>query len=168
MVPVLAGSVIAGARADEPIQDTAATERTTIERHPIQPRKTPSPRLKGETGGSSGWWLGTAGIALALALFGGISLASRRYLPQAGTGQLRVIGRTSLSPRHSVYLIQVSDRVLIVGAGPQASPNLLGELTDPDEIARITPARPTVALRPLRTAASDPTVGFDRRVGDDE
>src|SRR5918998_1281454 len=76
---------------------------------------------------------------LALALFGGISLASRRYLPQREGGPLRVVGRTSLSPRQTVYLLRVGDRVLLVGAGPQGPPSLLGELTDPAELRRFAP-----------------------------
>jgi flagellar protein FliO/FliZ len=39
-----------------------------------------------------------------------------------------VVGRTSLSPRHTVYLLKAGDRVLIVGTGPQGSPTLLGEM----------------------------------------
>lgn len=84
-------------------------------------------------GHSGGWWLGTAGAALALAACGWASVSSRRYLPRAGTtgpAALRVVGRTSLSPRHTVYLLDVGGRVLIVGTGPQGAPSLLGELTD--------------------------------------
>ena len=80
---------------------------------------------------SGGWWLGSAGIALALAIFGGISLASRKYLPKSETSPLRVIGRTSLSPKHTVYLLKVGEKTLIIGTGPQGSPTLLGEM-EPD------------------------------------
>jgi hypothetical protein len=72
--------------------------------------------------------MGTAGIALALAAFGGMSIAARRYLPQAESGPLRVVGRTSLSPKHAVYLLRAGDRVLLIGTGPQGSPTLLGEM----------------------------------------
>ncbi len=80
--------------------------------------------------------MGTAGIALALAVVGGLSVASKRFLPIASTGStsLRVVSRTSLSPRHAVYLVQAGDRVLVVGTGPQGPPALLGELDD-DELA---------------------------------
>jgi hypothetical protein len=93
---------------------------------------------------TGGWWLGTAGIALALAVCGGISVAARRgwRLPQVkSSGVLRVVGRTSLSPRHFVYLLRAGDRVLILGTGPQGAPSLLGELTDPDELERLTNGR---------------------------
>lgn len=90
------------------------------------------------------WWVGTAGVAFALAAVGWGSVAARRYLPQgAGPGPtpMRVVGRTSLSPKHTVYLLDVGGRVLILGAGPQGAPSLIGEL--------------------------DPSTRFDRRLGDE-
>ncbi len=36
----------------------------------------------------------------------------------------------SLSPKHSVYLLRVGRRVLVVGAGPQGPPALIAELAD--------------------------------------
>jgi flagellar biogenesis protein FliO len=72
--------------------------------------------------------MGTAGIALALAAFGGMSVAARKFLPQSESGPLRVLGRTSLSPKHAVYLLKAGDKVLIVGTGPQGPPTLLGEM----------------------------------------
>jgi flagellar biogenesis protein FliO len=90
-------------------------------------------------GGSGGWWLGTAGVALALAAFGGISLASRRLPAGTEPGPLQVVGRARLSPRHSVVLLRAGDRVLIVGAGAQGPPALLGELTDPATLDRLVP-----------------------------
>ena len=88
-----------------------------------------APARPGGTG-SSGWWLGTGAAALALAVCGWASVAAKRYRPggMAGAVGLRVVGRTSLSPRHTVYLLQAGDRVLIVGTGPQGPPSLLGEM----------------------------------------
>ena len=134
-------------------------------RHPFRPREA-SVRRTEVSEGAGGWWLGTAGIALALALFGGISLASRRYGPQREGGPLRVVGRTSLSPKQTVYLLRVGDRVLLIGAGPQGPPSLLGELTDPAELRRLAP-RP--GILPARESAepAPSTARFDRRVGDE-
>jgi flagellar biogenesis protein FliO len=74
---------------------------------------------------------------LALAVCGGVSVLAcrgRRWSQaQAGT-VLRVVGRTSLSPRHTVYLLGVGDRILIVGTGPQGAPSLLGALTDAEAL----------------------------------
>ena len=97
---------------------------------------------------SGGWWLGTAGIALALAAVGGISFGLRKFLPKSETGPLRVIGRTSLSPRHSVYLLRAGDRVLIVGTGPQGSPTLLGEMPPGEADAAKAMARPASSMIP--------------------
>ena len=118
----------------------------------------------GQAGNSGGWWFGTAGIVLALAVFGGISLASRRFAPQTGAGGfLGVVGRSSLSPKHTVYLLKVGERVLIVGTGPQGAPNLLGELTEPDELERFSPRRPAPAPipNPVLTRRT-----LDRQVGE--
>lgn len=111
-------------------------------------------------GRSGSWWLGTAGVAVVLAVIGGIGVATRRQLPGLASGPLRVVGRTSLSPKHTVYLLRAGSRVLIVGAGPQGAPSLLGELSDPEDLAAFAP--------PGRRASTVTTSSFDRRVGDDE
>ena len=43
---------------------------------------------------------------------------------------MQVVGRVSLSPKHSVYLLRIGRRVLLVGAGPQGAPSLIAELDD--------------------------------------
>lgn len=84
---------------------------------------------------STGWWAGTAGMALALAAFGGVSLAMKRWgVPGVHeAGLVRVVGRTSLSPRHAIYLVKVDHRTLLIGTGPQGPPSLLGELATTDD-----------------------------------
>ncbi len=101
----------------------------------------PSSRLVGRDGSASsrgtappassatGWWLGSAGITLVLAVCGALCVAARRYLPQAPSGSLRVVGRVSLSPRHSIYMVRAGERVWLIGTGSQGAPTLLGELT---------------------------------------
>ena len=131
----------------------------------FRPREASAHRTE-VSGGTGGWWLGTAGIALALALFGGISLASRRYGPQREGGPLRVVGRTSLSPKQTVYLLRVGDRVLLIGAGSQGPPSLLGELTDPAELRRLAPRQGIPPAQESAAPASS-TARFDRRVGDE-
>jgi flagellar biogenesis protein FliO len=122
-----------------------------------------------------GWWLNPVGIVAALAVFGGLSLASKRFLPNRETGPIQVVGRSSLSTKHSVYLLRVGDRVLIVGTGPQGAPSTLGEVTDPAELARLIPGRTTstgARPEPIIPARPSPILarssGFDRRIGDDE
>ena len=87
-------------------------------------------------GGSEGWYLGMAGITLSLAVCGGVVAAARRFSSQGAAGEIRVVSRVSLSPKHTVYLLRVGRRVLLVGAGPQGAPSLISEL---DELAEIEP-----------------------------
>jgi flagellar biogenesis protein FliO len=137
----------------------------------------PAPSRSKAVGSTSestgGWWFGSVGIAAALAVFGGVSLASKRFLPHRESGPMQVIGRSSLSPKHAVTLLRVGHRVLIVGTGPQGPPATLGEITDPAELARLIPQRtsgsgsvPVPSTRPSFSMA--PSTGFDRRIGDDE
>jgi flagellar protein FliO/FliZ len=124
---------------------TPALEPGAPPARPFPPRGMVVRRTAEQSEGTGTWWLGTGGIALALAICGGLSVATRRgwRWPQiASAGTLRVVGRTSLSPRHTVHLLSVGGRVLIVGTGPQGAPSLLGELTDPDELQRLVSRRP--------------------------
>ncbi len=88
---------------------------------------------KSQAAGPDGWWLGMGGMALALAICGAIGIVARRFSPRAANGAIQVVGRVSLSPKHTVYLLRVGQRVLLVGAGPQGAPALLGELDDLSE-----------------------------------
>jgi flagellar biogenesis protein FliO len=81
-------------------------------------------------GGSDTWSLAMFGITLVLAVCGGIVAAGRRFLPQRAKGEVQVISRVSLSPKHAVYVLRVGRRVLLVGAGPQGAPSLISELED--------------------------------------
>jgi flagellar biogenesis protein FliO len=85
-------------------------------------------RVEKTAGSSSGWWLGTGGIAVALVVLGAISLASRRLGAVSNAAGLQVVGRASLSPKHAVSLLRIGDRILIIGTGTQGPPALLGEL----------------------------------------
>lgn len=120
------------ARADDTPPTAASELDESAGRHPFPPRGTSATKSGESSGRPGGWWLGTVGIALALAVVGGLSIVSRRFAPaaQTGTMALRVIGRTSLSPKHAVYLLRAGDRVLVLGTGPQGPPALLGELED--------------------------------------
>lgn len=50
-------------------------------------------------------------------------------LATGASGSLRVVGRVSLSPRHSIYMVRAGERVWLIGTGSQGAPTLLGELT---------------------------------------
>jgi hypothetical protein len=95
--------------------------------------------LRGEPGGTA-WdngWSGMACVALALIGCGGLAVWARRLAPRATAGVVQVVGRVSLSPKHSVYLLRVGRRVLVLGAGPQGPPALITEL---DEVSQDPPA----------------------------
>jgi hypothetical protein len=160
-VALLLACGVAVTRGDEAAPNLAPTDAARSDRQLISGRGASARR--NEEGGRStgGWWLGTAGIALALAACGAISVASRRYLPQNNPALLRVVGRTSLSPKHTVYLLQAGPRVLIVGAGPQGAPSLLGELADVD----VPDGQGLMVSVPAATGISRGR--FDRRTGDD-
>ena len=145
---------------------TASIPRPEAEARIPAPPRSRSPAASPDSGG--GWWLGTAGIAAALAVFGGASVASKRFLPSRDSGPIQVVGRSSLSAKHSVYLLRVGDRVLILGAGPQGAPSTLGEVTDPAELARLAPRRAPRPPHEPTSAPARPSTGFDRRIGDDE
>lgn len=85
--------------------------------------------------GPDGWWSGLAFVALVL-VCGGAAVVARRLGPRASSSAVQVVGRVSLSPKHSVYLLRVGRRVLLVGAGPQGPPALISEL---DEFPQLSP-----------------------------
>ncbi len=60
-----------------------------------------------------------------------------------GRGRVRVLERVPLDGRRSLYLIEVGERVLLVGAGDGGAPSLLTEL-DPSELPPL-PERPGLA-----------------------
>jgi Flagellar biosynthesis protein, FliO len=117
-------------------QELASAQPATPQRDPGASRATLIRRLtKGSHAGSSDpWSLGMFGITLGLAVLGGIIAAGRRYLPQAAAPGIQVVGRANLSAKHTVYMLRVGRRVLLVGAGPQGSPSLISELDDLSEI----------------------------------
>jgi hypothetical protein len=114
-----------------------------------------SPRATG------GWWMGTAGVVVALSLFGAISMASRRLLPGRGPGPFEVLARASLSPKHTVHLLRAGDRMLIVGTGPQGPPAILGEWTGPFDNNRPIPAHQRATATGRTSPASDEPIGAE-------
>jgi hypothetical protein len=126
--------VVTPVRADDARQ-IALGDRPHRANHPVQ--RGADGRKPAEIGAASGaWWLGTVGMALVLAAVGGLSVAARRLGTGArgARGPLEVIARTSLSPRHSLYLVRAGERVLILGAGSQGPPAFLGELANLEEV----------------------------------
>lgn len=144
--------------------------------HLLQPGSLAAPSQSTPRGpGSGGWWLGSAGITLVLAVCGVICVAARRYWPQESAGSLRVVGRLSLSSRHSIFLVRAGERVLLIGTGSQGAPSLLGELSeserdlnsaDPDHRLPYSPE--VRAARPFKVTTASATPSLDISLGDDE
>lgn len=152
------------ARAEDAPPEAAVGGPEAVVRHPFPPARGADARRRGEASkGGRGWWLGATGLALALALGGGISLAAHRLPPRGDAGPLQVVGRVSLSPRHSAVLLRVGDRVLIVGAGTHGPPALLGEVSEPDVLRRLVPRLGDPGPDPHPPASS----GIDCRIGED-
>ena len=114
-----------------PTDDSPISDDEVRSSRPFSWRRLSKPN---RPGGSDHWSLVMIGITLALAICGGLVSAGRRFLPRARGAGVKVIGRVSLSPKHSVYLLEVGRRRLLVGAGPQGAPALISELDDLDEI----------------------------------
>lgn len=54
--------------------------------------------------------------------------SASRGLGMGGNARMKVIERVPLDARRWVYLVEIGERVLVVGAGDGASPTLLAEL----------------------------------------
>jgi hypothetical protein len=88
------------------------------------------------TAGADRWSFAIVGITLVLAICGAVAAVARRGATRASSRAVTVVSRTHLSPKHSVYLLRVGRRSLLVGTGPQGAPALIAEL---DEFADIAP-----------------------------
>ncbi|MFK7984536.1 MAG: flagellar biosynthetic protein FliO [Sandaracinaceae bacterium] len=71
-----------------------------------------------------------------------------------GTGRIKVLERTRLDGRRALYLVEVGDRVLLVGAGEGGAPALLAEF-DPAELPPAPEGPSSVADLVARWRARD-------------
>jgi hypothetical protein len=117
------------ARADSDASAASPPQRSEVSRPSRHPWLRGDPGAARSVGGEA-WWPGIAGITLLLAVCGGIAVVARRFGPRPAAGAVHVVGRVGLSPRHSVYLLRVGRKVLLVGTGPQGPPALITELDD--------------------------------------
>jgi hypothetical protein len=84
-----------------------------------------------------------------------------------------VVGRVSLSPRHSIFLVRAGERVLLIGTGNQGAPSLLGELTEAEHV--LDPADPAgrpsspeaLTARPFGVTTARALPSLDIHLGDD-
>ncbi len=93
-------------------------------------------------------------IALAAVLFFVKRYAARKQKGPVDGPDMRVLNRVNLQTRKQVYMLQVGQRILIVGASEQGI-NILSEITDPDEVARLSGTSVNGAMNAF-TAAPNP------------
>ena len=78
-------------------------------------------------------------LLVVVALYGGARLL-KRYVPAArnmfGSGTLKVVGRTFLSPKQSILLVRVGRRMVVVGVTATGM-SALAEIRDPEELEYI-------------------------------
>ncbi|MFO0892665.1 MAG: flagellar biosynthetic protein FliO [Isosphaeraceae bacterium] len=120
-----------GEPAPAPRTDRGAPAEIALLRVPPPSRQTMDPgRGPGREaeGTASSWWLAPAAVVALLAACGVICVGARKRLPGGATSALEIVGRVSLSPRHSIVLVRAGHRTLMIGLGAQSAPSLLGEL----------------------------------------
>ena len=144
-------------RTPNPIANTARSVPATPPETVIEHRPSPADRLRpdrtAETvlpsksaagaratwGSDGGYWLGLLSLCGVLALIFGISILAKRFvLPRTKLGKrhLEVIGRTYLSGKQSVALVQAGRRLLVVGITPSHITRLAC-VDDPLEMAEL-------------------------------
>lgn len=70
-----------------------------------------------------------------------LRMFARRGIGVGGSGgRIRVVERIALDARRALYVVKVGERLLLLGAGDAASPNLITEL-DPKELPPLPPPR---------------------------
>jgi len=95
---------------------------------------------KTEDDADFGWAGLVAALVLVLVVIGLVFWAVRKYVPGmrrlTGSGVVRVLARTYLSPRQSVTLIKVGRRILVVGQSADRL-SALGEVSDEQEVSEL-------------------------------
>ncbi|QDV46647.1 hypothetical protein Enr13x_65560 [Stieleria neptunia] len=83
-------------------------------------------------------------LLVVLAVFGGLVWISRRYGSSRTLGGalpddvLRNLGSAAIDAKTRVTFLKVGARILVIGQTPTGDPHTLSEITEPDEVARLT------------------------------
>lgn len=116
-------------------------------RHMISSRATASSRPSYGLESPQSWYrTGLGSLAIVLAVIAGVYLAIRRFVPgarAAGMDAVKVVGRTALSPKHTVALLQVGRRFVLVALAGDRVWNIC-EVSDPEEAAELAAQTGTV------------------------
>lgn len=117
-------------RQPEPLQSTA---RRTIRRR--SPASTVRPLVAPR---SVPWYRSGFGALFVVLLVLAVALwAVRRWVPAARSadrGQLEILGRVSLTPKHQVVIVKIGSRCVVVGVSPDRV-SRLSEIDDAAEVA---------------------------------
>jgi len=90
-------------------------------------------------GTSGSLWRGLAALAAVLGLIGTMALVLRRLVPRVrrySSGLVEILARTYFSSKHSVVLVRVGERAVLVGVSPDHVSRILS-IDDPVEVARL-------------------------------
>lgn len=106
--------------------DISARSRAAGDRVPQGPRTA-----------ASGWWSTLGGLAAVVALILITAKLLRKNIPGAPAALpanvVQVLGRKSLDYRHTIHLVRLGSRLLVLGSSPEGL-RTLSEITDPVEV----------------------------------
>jgi flagellar biogenesis protein FliO len=131
-------------------EEEASGDGSTGPRRTVPPRAATGPSPSSQFDPSPPWYrTGLGSLAIVLALIGAAYAIIRRLLPgarMAGMDGVRVVGRAALSPKHTLALIHLGRRfVLVALAGDRV--RALCEVTDPGEVAELAAQTGTILGR---------------------
>lgn len=94
-------------------------------------------------------------LAFVLVVIVALAWAARRMFPRMGRSgggdAITVLSRCTLSPKQSLCLVRLGQRVVLLGLTPDRI-NTLAEISDPDEAALLTAAASSGRAHSFRTA----------------
>ena len=104
-------------------------------------RRKPTVGDLADTDRSTPWYrTGLGALAIVLALVGAAFWLVRRWMPSARTvdaSVMKIVGRTGLTPKHSLALVRVGRRYVMVGGSADRLDSLC-EISDPEEVAELS------------------------------
>ena len=135
-----------GADTTEP-DDAAARQSTLNQTRGTRPSSSTMRRRMGESlerstdfAKDTVWYRSSiVSLAIVLIVIGGVYWLLRRWVPSiraSESGALRIVARTSVTPKQTVLLLQVGRRFVLAGASADRF-DLLSEIRDPEEVAEL-------------------------------
>ncbi len=128
--PVVQESIPSGATTPKPASKSRMLRRRSAsEKRPLESKAVTPPWHR----------TGLGALAIVLAIMGGLYYLLRRCVPSmraVDSGIVRVVGRSSLTPKHQVVLVQLGRRFLAVGISGDRM-TTLSQISDPGEVAEL-------------------------------